>query len=109
MKYGTTGLVMGALALGLVAVTGPASADSRIAAGHAAADVAGSLIQKVSRRGHHRGFRSHGYRSHYGYRSYGYRPYRSRSYRGYRSYRPYYRGHYGSFRGHHRGFRFTGP
>lgn len=105
MKHGTTGLVMGALALGLVALTGPAAADSRVANINSAE----TLVHKVSRRGHHRGFRSYGYRSNYGYRRYGYRSHRSRSYYGHRSYRPHYRGYYGSYRGHHRGFRFNRP
>lgn len=109
MKNGTTGLVMGALALGLVALTGPAAADSRIANGLANVSGVETLAHKVSRRGHHRGFRSRGYRSNYGYRSYGYRSHRSRSYYGYRSYRPHYRGYYGSYRGHHKGFRFNRP
>lgn len=109
MTIKTTGLVIGALALGLMAFTGPASAETRTAIGQTTVGGAEQLLHKTTSYRHYRGYRSRGFRSGYGYRHYGYRPHRSRSYYGYRSYRPYYRGYRGGFRGHHRGFRFNRP
>ena len=67
MKFETTGLVMGALALGLVALTGPASADSRAAGTLSAIGGGEGQVHKVGYRGHFRGHRSRGFRS-YGFR-----------------------------------------
>ena len=103
------------LALGLVSLSSPALADSRMVAGLSDLAATPSLVDKVtSYYGGYRGGRGygrHGYRGYHGYG--GYRPYygypRYR-YRGYGYYRPYYGGYYGYHGGSHkRRFRTNNP
>lgn len=88
MDFRSAALVVGALALGVLTFTGPASADSRIAGNIATVGATGSLVHKVggrsfryhgfhSRGFHSRGFRSRGFRS----RSFRSRGFSSRSFR----------------------------
>ena len=76
MVMKSTGMVIGAFALGVFAMAGSASADTRIAGYHKAVGNGDAVVLKVRSLGRSRGFRSRAFKS----RSFRSRGFRSKSF-----------------------------